>query len=183
VVQFAEYTSRLTISFSGSTGSSRLFTCSSLRCLCGRLPEDGRRKGGIKAFTQITLSERVPNFICLKAASTNSGKKLVFITNLMDLRAITICLLYKNRWVIEPLFKQVKQNFELTSFLSDGPEGIKTQIWVAMTLNLIFTVIHIMTKEAEDFATMVRIGRQEHGQLCRAGLVPATVIGTDQQHP
>jgi len=219
---------------------------------CGRMPKDGRRKGGIKAFTKITLSERVPNFIYLKAAATNekvflsfldlakgtiavfdkgfqkfaqyaewtangvfyitrmnknatfkiieqmpleescehgvqqdalieleykdgkqgtkttkarmvayidpeTGKKLVFLTNLMALKALTICLLYKNRWTIEPLFRQIKQNFELTNFLSDSAEGIKTQIWLAMTLNLIFTVIHKMTKEAEDFSTMVKL--------------------------
>ena len=220
---------------------------------CGRLPKDGRKKGGLKAFTKITLSERVPNFICLKAAATNekvflsfldlakgtiavfdkgfqkfqqyaewtenevfyltrmnkngtfkilkqrsleescedgvqmdadieleytckqtgavrytkarmvayidpeSRKKLVFLTNMIDLKALTICLLYKNRWVIEPLFRQIKQNFELTYFLSDSPNGIKTQIWVAMILNLIFTVIHKMVKEAEDFSTMVKL--------------------------
>lgn len=86
-----------------------------------------------------------------------SGKRLVFLTNLMELKAMTICSLYKSRWTIEPLFKQIKQNFELTYFLSDHPEGIKTQIWVAMILNLIFTVIHKMTKEAEDFSTMVKL--------------------------
>ena len=85
------------------------------------------------------------------------GKKLFFLTNLLELKASTICLLYKNRWIIEPLFKQIKQNFELTYFLSDSQEGIKTQIWIAMILNLIFTVIHKMIKEAEDFATMVKL--------------------------
>lgn len=86
-----------------------------------------------------------------------SGKKLVFLTNLMDLKAMTVCMLYKNRWTIEPLFKQIKQNFGLTYFLSDSENGIKTQIWVALILNLIFTVIHKMAKEAEDFATMVKL--------------------------
>ena len=38
---------------------------------CGRIPKDGRRKGGIKAFAKLTLSERVPNFIYLKAAASN----------------------------------------------------------------------------------------------------------------
>lgn len=220
---------------------------------CGRIPENGRRKGGLKAFAKITLAERVPNFICMKAAATNekvflaslslakgtiavfdkgfqkfrqyaewtnngifyltrmnknatfkvlsqrtleencetgvqmdadieleyyckeskgtrytkgrmvayidpaSGKRLVFLTNLMDVRALTVCMLYKNRWVIEPMFKQIKQNFELTYFLSESQEGIKTQIWVALILNLIFTVIHKMIKEAEDFSTMVKL--------------------------
>lgn len=175
---------------------------------CGRLPKGGQRKGGIKAFTKITLTERVPNFVCMKAAVTNeklflseldlpkgtiavfdkgfqkfsqyrqwnqsgihyvtrlndsaifqiiqqrplqhtcedgvqmdadielsyrcpeskkeetvqarmgayidpaSRKKLVFLTNLLDVKAMTGCLLYKHRWTIQPLFKQLKQNFE-----------------------------------------------------------------------
>lgn len=219
----------------------------------GRLPLNGQKKGGIKAFTKISLNERIPNFICLKAASTNerlflktielaagtiavfdkgfqkfsqyaewsnagifyvtrmnknasfriikelpleeieevgvikdaiielnyyskelkenvtvesrmvayidpeSKKELVFITNHYDIKALTVCMLYKNRWTIEPLFKQIKQNFELTYFLADSEEGIKTQIWIAMILNLLFTVIHKMIKEAEDFSTMVRL--------------------------
>lgn len=83
-----------------------------------------------------------------------SNKKFTFLTNLFDVSALTVCMLYKNRWVIEPLFKQLKQNFELTYFLSDHPEGIKTQIIIALILNLIFTVIHKMIKEAENFSTM-----------------------------
>ncbi len=219
----------------------------------GRIPLNGKMKGGIKAFTKIILGERVPNFICLKAASTNekiflkslelspgtiavfdkgfqkfsqyaqwtaagvyfvtqlnknckfkilknleleqisedgvvrdsvieltyfcpekrenigvecrmvayidpiSKKELVFVTNHFEIKPLTVSLLYKNRWVIEPLFKQIKQNFELSYFLADSPEGIKTQIWIAMILNLLFTVIHKMIKEAEDFSTMVKL--------------------------
>lgn len=219
----------------------------------GRTPLDGKKKGGIKAFTKITLSERVPNLVVLKDASSNeksflnrlslsegsiavfdkgfqkysqyekwskkninyvtrlndnakfkileelpleeisedevikdsiielsyrsktkkevrktkarivayidpvSNEKLVFVTNNCTLKAKTIALLYKNRWTIEPLFKQIKQNFELTYFLSDSKEGIKTQIWIAMILNLLFTVLHKKIKEAEDFRMIVRV--------------------------
>jgi hypothetical protein len=162
----------------------------------GRNPIDGKKKGGIKVFTKFNLSEGVPDFICLKAASTNentflkvlnlpeggiavfdkgfnrykyfdlwtqnsrffvtrlkdnaryevvaenntesfpdilkdqhislrykdnkvsrtvtlrlitycdpaSGETLHFLTNLMGHTAITVALLYKNRWVIEVFF-------------------------------------------------------------------------------
>lgn len=86
-----------------------------------------------------------------------SGEILEFITNLKGLDALTIALLYKNRWVIEVLFKQIKQNFELKYFLSDSENGIKIQIWVALILNLLFTVLHKRVKEAEDFSTMVMV--------------------------
>jgi len=68
-----------------------------------------------------------------------------------------VAQLYKYRWGIEVLFKRLKQNFQLTSFFSDSAEGIKTQIWTALTANLIFTVIHRMTKEVEIYSVMVRM--------------------------
>lgn len=86
-----------------------------------------------------------------------SGEILEFITNLKGLDALTIALLYKNRWVIEVLFKQIKQNFELKYFLSDSENGIKIQIWVALILNLLFTVLHKRIKETENFSTMVMV--------------------------
>lgn len=215
----------------------------------GRNPIEGKKKGGIKAFTKMNLAEGVPDFICLKAGSTNentflkvlnlpeggiavfdkgfnkyrcfdqwtqhnrffvtrlkdnalyhvleenntdpfpdvikdqqiqlkykdkkitrtvclrlvtyrdpvSGEILCLLTNLMGHTAMTITLLYKNRWVIEVLFKQIKQNFELKYFLSDSENGIKSQIWVALILNLLFTLLHRRIKEAEDFSTMVMV--------------------------
>ncbi len=215
----------------------------------GRNPINGKKKGGIKAFTKMNLAEGVPDYVCLKAASTNentflkvlnlpegaiavfdkgfnqykcfdvwtqnnrffvtrlkdnakyrvvaknsrgtfedvlkdehieltykekevtrtvilrlviyrdpiSGEILEFLTNMMGYTAMTISLLYKNRWAIEVLFKQVKQNFELKYFLSDSENGIKSQIWVALILNLLFTLLHRIIKEAEDFTTMVQV--------------------------
>ena len=84
-----------------------------------------------------------------------SGKVLKFISNMFDHQATTIIQLYKYRWIIEVLFKQIKQNFELGYFFSDSSEGIKTQIWVALIANLIFTVIHRQVKECELFVTIV----------------------------
>jgi len=40
-------------------------------------------------------------------------------------------------------------------YLSDSPEGIKTQIWVALIANLIFTVTHRQVKECELFITIL----------------------------
>jgi len=86
-----------------------------------------------------------------------SGEKLEFISNLMGHEALTIAQLYKNRRVIEVLFKQIKQNFELKYFLSDSENGIKIQIWVALILNLLLTVLHKRIKEAEDFSTVMMV--------------------------
>ena len=52
----------------------------------------------------------------------------IYITNLFELRADLIAALYKIRWQIELLFKQLKQNFPLRYFLGDNENAIKIQI-------------------------------------------------------
>jgi hypothetical protein len=48
-------------------------------------------------------------------------------------------------------------------FYSDSQEGIKTQIWVALIANLLFTVIHKQCKEAEMFTTLVNLAALNMG--------------------
>ena len=84
-----------------------------------------------------------------------TGRIIKFLSNMFAYQAMTVVLLYKNRWGIEVLFKQLKQNFELSYFFSDNKEGIKSQVWIAMIANLLFTVIHKQVKECEQFTTLV----------------------------
>lgn len=86
-----------------------------------------------------------------------SGKVLEFVYNMHDYSESTIILLYKYRWNIEVLFKQLKQNFELGYFYSDSLEGIKTQVWIALIANLLFSIIHKQCKKAEQFVTLVNM--------------------------
>lgn len=88
-----------------------------------------------------------------------TGKVLKFLTNHFAYQAHTITLIYKNRWAIEPFFKQLKQNYQLGYFFSDSEYGIKTQIWIALIANLIFTLIYQRNKEAESFVTIVSMAR------------------------
>ncbi len=56
-----------------------------------------------------------------------SGKTLIFITNNFEFKAQKLQI-YKKRWQIETLFKQLKQNFPLKYFLRDNENAIKIQI-------------------------------------------------------
>ena len=99
--------------------------------------------------------------------SLTTGKTYTFVCNMFEVEATTIAKLYRNRWEIEPFFKQLKQNFELKGFYSDSKEGIKTQVWIAMIANLIFTVIHRQIRQAESFSAMVQMARVNLGSYLR----------------
>ena len=84
-----------------------------------------------------------------------------FQTNNLELPAETIALIYKKRWQIETLFKQLKQNFPLKYFLGDNVNAIEIQIWAAMLANLLISLVKSKTKRNWAFSNMVSIIRQQ----------------------
>ena len=54
------------------------------------------------------------------------------LTNNLEMPYENIVAIYKKRWVIESLFKQLKQNFPLRYFYGESANAIKIQIWVTL---------------------------------------------------
>ncbi len=82
-------------------------------------------------------------------------REFEFLTNLFELRADLIAVLYKIRWQIELLFKQLKQNFPLKYFLGDNENAIKIQIYCVLIVNLLFAVIKKRLKRNWAFSNLV----------------------------
>ena len=82
-------------------------------------------------------------------------REFEFLTNLFDFRADMIAALYKVRWQIELLFKQLKQNFPLKYFLGDNENAIKIQIYCALIANLLLTVVQKRLKRKWSFSNLV----------------------------
>jgi len=82
-----------------------------------------------------------------------------FITNLHGMNPGHIALIYKKRWQIELLFKQLKQNFPLKFFLGENENAIKIQIWCALIVNLLLTVIHKKIKRKWAFSNLASFCR------------------------
>ncbi|MFA9191471.1 IS4 family transposase [Flavobacterium sp. FZUC8N2.13] len=82
-----------------------------------------------------------------------------FISNLFEFRADTIAALYKIRWQIELLFKQIKQNFPLKYFLGDNENAIKIQIYCVLIVNLLMGVIKKSLKRQWSFSNLVSFCR------------------------
>lgn len=67
---------------------------------------------------------------------------LVFLTNHMELPALTVAKLYKKRWEIELFFKWIKGNLRIKHYYGTSPNAVKTQIWTAVTTYLLVAILH-----------------------------------------
>ena len=82
------------------------------------------------------------------------------LTNDFGMRPETIVYIYRRRWQIESLFKQIKQNFPLRYFYGESANAIKIQIWVTLIANLLLSLLQSSLERRWSFsglATMVRI--------------------------
>jgi hypothetical protein len=90
---------------------------------------------------------------------TQEGKVHVFITNNFTLPASQIATIYKNRWMIELLFKQIKQNFPLRYFWGNSSNAIKMQVYCVLIAQLLMVVIRKKAATKKSFANMITVIR------------------------
>lgn len=69
-------------------------------------------------------------------------KHLTFLTNNLQIPALTVAKLYKKRWEIELFFKWIKGNLEIKHYYGTSPNAVKTQIWIAVSLYLMVAILH-----------------------------------------
>ena len=93
-------------------------------------------------------------------ADTRKYKLFSLLTNDMESDPNEIIEIYRKRWEIELLFKQIKQNFPLKYFYGESANAIKIQIWITLIANLLLMVMQRGLTRSWSFsglATMVRI--------------------------
>ena len=82
-------------------------------------------------------------------------RSFAFLTNMIELEAIHVAEVYKQRWQIEQLYKQLKQNFPLHYFLGDNTNAVIIQIWSALIANLMMVVLMKSIKRHWAFSNLV----------------------------
>jgi hypothetical protein len=84
------------------------------------------------------------------------GKPFVFVTKNFTLVARQIATIYINRWMIEPLFKQIKQNFQLTYFGGE-PEYHQDLGLSCIDCSVVDVCYQEKTATKESFANMITL--------------------------
>ena len=90
---------------------------------------------------------------------TDDGKTYVFITNNFTLPASQVAIIYKNRWMIELLFKQIKQNFPLRYFWGESSNAIKMQVYCVLIAQLLMVILRKQAATKKSFANMITVIR------------------------
>ena len=90
---------------------------------------------------------------------TEEGKVYVFVTNNFTLPASQVAIIYKNRWMIELLFKQIKQNFPLRYFWGESSNAIKMQVYCVLIAQLLMVIIRKKAATKKSFANMITVIR------------------------
>ncbi|MCB1120126.1 MAG: IS4 family transposase [Verrucomicrobiae bacterium] len=88
---------------------------------------------------------------------TETGKRLVFLTNNFELPALTISAIYKSRWKIELFFKWIKQNLRIKAFYGTSENAVRTQIWIAICVYLMVACLNKVHGISESLSRILQI--------------------------
>ena len=94
------------------------------------------------ALTGVKSSQRYPDKLRrVRIFDADNSKHLTFLSNNFILPANTIAELYKCRWQIELFFRWIKQHLRIKSFYGTSENAVKTQIWIAVSVYLLVSII------------------------------------------
>jgi len=109
-------------------------------------------------FNSIKTSRDYPQKIRrVKFRDHERNKTLVFLTNNFDLPPATIAAIYKARWQIEILFKWIKQNLKIKSFMGTTENAVRLQIWIAMIYFMLLAYIKFQSRYKYSLHTLTEI--------------------------
>jgi hypothetical protein len=90
---------------------------------------------------------------------TPEGDRLVFLTNHLDLGPTTVARIYKDRWQIELLFKALKQNLRVKTFVGTSANALHIQIWTALIALLILKYLQLKARFPWSLSNLVALLR------------------------
>jgi len=72
----------------------------------------------------------------------DTGRDFVFLTNHLQIPALTVAKIYRLRWRIELFFRWIKGHLRIKHYYGTSPNAVKTQIWIAVSVYLMVAILH-----------------------------------------
>lgn len=86
-------------------------------------------------------------------------KNFISLTNAMDITALEVALLYKNRWSVELFFKWLKQHLKIKKFCGDPENAVRIQAYTAIISFCMVAIVHHKIKlDRKIYVTLQFLG-------------------------
>lgn len=134
-------------------------------------------------FTGTVAKKNCPKHLRrIRAVDSKTKKAIVLLTNMMDCSAEQVAEIYRKRWSIELFFKTIKQNLKIKRFYGTSENAVKTQIWIAMIVYILFMLLRkntdCITKNFTHFISEISVALFQRKDLSDwfSGASPPTVL-------
>jgi hypothetical protein len=105
-------------------------------------------------------------FRMIELVNRKTGKKVFFLTNIMDLPTAIIAEIYRQRWQIEVLFRFMKQEMNLSHFVCHDPNAIQVMMYVT----LIAAMLVLIFKKKNGLSSF-KIAKKRFSKEIEAALI------------
>ena len=88
---------------------------------------------------------------------TETDEELTFISNNVDISALDIANIYRNRWQIEVFFKWIKQNMTVKRMWGYSENAVRIHLWIAIISYLLMAKIKAELQTPYSITEVARI--------------------------
>ena len=106
-----------------------------------RMPKNILTDAEIELTVYKSRKDYPENLRLVKYYDEEQDREFMFLTNAMDLTALQITDLYKNRWQIELFFKWLKQHLKIKKFWGTTENAVRIQISAAITAYCLVAIV------------------------------------------
>jgi len=107
------------------------------------LTEEGTKENYPKAIRRVVIYD------------DKNDKIIELITNNLTWTASTIAELYKQRWMVEIFFKELKQHLKIKSFIGTSENAMWIQIWTALITLLLLRYLKELAKYKWSLSNLI----------------------------
>ena len=120
--------------------------------------EDGIHTDRLVVFTGYKSSHLYPNALrMVEYYDVETNETLIFISNNMDISALDIANIYRNRWQIEVFFKWIKQNMTVKRMWGYSENAVRIHLWIAIISYLLMAKIKADLQTPYSITEVARI--------------------------
>jgi IS4 transposase len=124
-------------------------------------PNTGVLRDEIVVFTQHATEDNDRFFRRIVYWDEEHQRQFEFLTNHLTLDAVLVAAVYRQRWQIELLFRALKQNLKIKTFVGTSANALKIQIWTALIALLLLRYLQLRSRLQWHLSRFVALMRHQ----------------------